>query len=398
MANQNGNIEYVAQNGFSLHPEFHDFMETAVIAGSDISSAEFWQVFTNTLSVAKNKTSTLSCGHQIDVAPVAVPIGDTSLNFNAINTRWGSLYETLYSENVIPHCAGLKPGNGRNQARRDRVINCTKDFLDSTFPLREGSHRDATSYMVYCQNLLIILADGTTTGLQNPEQFTGKNGPTNDPESILLSHSGMHAEIIFDRNGTAGKHDLANIDDIQLEAANHTQLDLSASSVTEKCSTYQQWLQLVEAGLHDKSFTGNDGSALDLNHNNWAIKLSDQSDHCDLVYDQQGEPVAIATVDALTAALIYAHSHKGCAHLSIYVTDNNAGVDEELFTQMGKLLAMSQPGARVKGNCIKVLPAAADNVTQARTMSPTECVPGPDSVVISAMTSHGYDVTQAVNS
>lgn len=397
MANPTAKTEYVKQNGFLLHPEFHRFMDTAVVAASGVSSAEFWRVFTETLDTAKNKTSTLSCGHQIDVAQTAVPIGDSSLTFNAINTRWGSLYETLYSENVIPHCAGLKPGNGDNHARRDRVINCTKDFLDSSFPLREGSHRDAVSYMVYCQNLLVILADGTTTGLQKPKQFVGKNGPTNEPESILLNQNGMHAEIIFDSNGQTGRQDLANIDDIQLEAASHTQLDFSASSVTDKCSIYAKWMQLVEAGLHDKTFTGNDGSPLDLDHNNWAVKLSDQDDNCELIFDQSGESVATATVDALTAALIYSNGHQGLAALSMYVTDNDAGIDEDLFTEMGNLLAISRPGACKSGNCIKVLPAAADNLRQARTMSPTECVQGPDHVVINAMTSHGYDVTHAVN-
>lgn len=129
-------------------------------------------------------------------------------------THWNSLYETLYHDGFIPHTTGLKPGAQLNRARLDRVAQCSKDFLDKNYPLREGSHREAVSYMVYFQNLLVILADGSTTGLQHPKQFVGKNGPTNEPESIMLDHDGMLIEIQFNANGKYGEHDLANIEDV----------------------------------------------------------------------------------------------------------------------------------------------------------------------------------------
>jgi len=147
-----------------------------------------------------------------DVAGEGNPM--SSDNTTEVDGTWYSLYETLYHDGFIPHTTGLKPGTQLNRARLDRVAKCSKDFLDKNYPLKEGSHREAVSYMVYFQNLLVILADGSTTGLQHPKQFVGKNGPTNEPESIMLDDDGMLIEIQFNANGKYGEHDLANIEDV----------------------------------------------------------------------------------------------------------------------------------------------------------------------------------------
>jgi len=151
-------------------------------------------------------------GAPVDGNTVSNDSPSTSAASNS--TLWCSLYETLYHDGFIPHTTGLKPGTQLNRARLDRVAKCSKDFLDNNYPLKEGSHHEAVSYMVYFQNLLVILADGSTTGLQHPKQFVGKNGPTNEPESIMLDHDGMLIEIQFNANGKYGEHDLANIEDV----------------------------------------------------------------------------------------------------------------------------------------------------------------------------------------
>jgi len=393
MANQE--FSFIKRNGFSVHPEFHKFMESNVVPATSMESDEFWQAFTDTLNSGADLPP-FYCGHQVCESQLEVSLGDASLTLNAINSRWGSLYDTLYQNNIIPHCAGLKPGNGDNHARRDRVISCAKDFLDRTFPLREGSHRDAVSYMVYYQNLLVILADGTTTGLDTPIQFVGKNGPTNEPESILLKHRGIHAEVIFDRNGKVGEHDLANIDDIQLEAADHTLLNFSAASVSEKCSTYQRWIKLVANGCNERTFTGSDGNVLALDQSNWAIKLSEQHPNCQLVIDPQGNSVSNACLDALTAALIYSIGQHRAHPLNMYVTDNSVGINDRLFTHLGQFLANARKDASDNSTHIKVSPTSADSLPQSKIKSTKECVPSLDNVVINAMASHGYDVAQAL--
>lgn len=85
---------------------------------------------------------------------------------------------------------------GMNQAFKtsatwDQAIN----FLDHSFPLAEGSHRTAASYLVYFDHLLVIQADGTSTGLTNPAQFIEAGGNEEAPRSILLEHNGIQVEI-----------------------------------------------------------------------------------------------------------------------------------------------------------------------------------------------------------
>ena len=393
---------YTRQNGYSISTEFHQFMNDSVIPSTKLGTEEFWTVFTTALDTANNNPGsqcTHTCGNnQIQKAELEVSLGDTSLTMNAINSRWGSLYDALYTESLIPHTAGLKPGNGANVARRDRVINCAKDFLDKTFPLTEGSHRDAVSYMVYFQNLLVILADGSTTGLQKPRQFVGKNGPTNEPESILLKHSGMHAEIIFDHNGKVGEHDLANIDDIQLEAASHTLFKFTAGSVAEKCAGYQNWFDLLQGNLPEKTFSDKDGEMFVVNQNNWSIKLSDNTNACQLVLDQHGEPVSEALVDALTAALIYSNGQHGMAHLNMYIPNGTIGISDSLIAELGTMLAVSRkaacalPVTSKVDTPIKVLAASADSLAQTIEAPDLAYFPTPQTAVIGALESHGYDV------
>lgn len=129
-----------------------------------------------------------------------------------------SLYDSLYHDDLIPHTAGLKPGSRINPARQDRVVRFGREYLDTAFPLKDGSHRDAVSYMVYFQNLLVILADGSTTGLQMPKQYQGKDGPADAPDSIYLSDNDLKVEISFDQCGSKGAIDLASIEDIQIVA------------------------------------------------------------------------------------------------------------------------------------------------------------------------------------
>ncbi len=400
MANQQK--AYTKQNGYSVNTEFHQFITESVIPSTNLDTEAFWTAFTTALDTADSDPTsecTNTCGsNRIHNAELEVSLGNASLTMNAINSRWGSLYDALYTESLIPHTAGLKPGNGTNVARRDRVVNCAKDFLDKTFPLTEGSHRDAVSYMVYFQNLLVILADGSTTGLQKPRQFVGKNGPTNEPESILLKHSGMHAEIIFDHNGKVGEHDLANIDDIQLEAASHMLFKFTAGSVTEKCETYQNWLELVKGDLHEKTFSAKDGEMFAVNQNNWSIKLSDNDNACQLVLNQNGEPVSEAIVDALTAALIYSNDQQGVAQLNMYIPNGATGISDSLIAELGTLLAVSRKAACAmpvasKNNApIKVLAASADSLARSIEAPDLTYFPTPETAVIGALESHGFDV------
>lgn len=400
-----GNImttsNYQQFNGFSIAEDFHRFIESAVIPATALDSASFWNIFTDVLLHVRADQSP-TCDTSVSLsndANVSVPVRDCSQPDNAA-TPWGSLYEALYNDSFIPHTSGLKPGTGLNAARRERVVSCAKDFLDKTFPLTEGSHRDAVSYMVYFQNLLIILADGTTTGLKQPRQFTGKNGPADDPDSIILEHNGSHTEIMFDRNGRTGATDLACIEDIQLEAANHTVFDFDADSISQKCDVYKTWLQIVKR-RPTRTFSNRDGQQSSIEHKNWAITSSASvkplNNQCAVVLNEAGTSVPEAAIDMLTAAIINSACGEKSKQLNLFFPHTATGITDGFIAKLRELLSGSSLNPATD-TVIKVLAASADNPARSnkRTGGDFLRAPDPFTATIGTMQSHGYGVMQAI--
>jgi len=192
---------------------------------------------------------------------LVVPVDNGRFVLNAANARWGSLYDALYGSDVIPHETGLKPGKGYNPARGRAVIAYVRKFLDETFPLNHGSHKDVTSYGLYYQHMVAYFADGSCTGLANPAQFVAFSGRQDCPDAIILKNNGLHAEIIINRAGTIGFDDLAGVDDVHLEAALTTIIDfedsVSAVDPADKIAAYKNWLGLIQGDLQ-ASFMKND--------------------------------------------------------------------------------------------------------------------------------------------
>lgn len=141
-----------------------------------------------------------------------------------------------------------------NQQHVRQVMDYSKGFLDKTFPLARGSHKDVASYVVYYQQLLAFFHDGSTCGLADGSQFVGLIGHRETPEAILLQHAGRHVEIILNRRGPQGSEDSAGIDDIQLQTSE------------PECS----WFSLISGrqiscrSKAEKSFTAKDGQPYQL--------------------------------------------------------------------------------------------------------------------------------------
>jgi malate synthase len=251
--------------------------------------------------------------HSVDDQPQQTLPALQTANGSRHGIHWGSLYSALYHEDAIPHCAGLRAGEKVNPARTRRVTSSVKDFLDIAFPLTDGSHHDVTSYMVYFQNLMMILADGSTAGLQNPSQFVAKIGPRDNPESILLLQNGLHVELAFDSCGAIGRSDLANINDVQIEIVKSTRSDLEAESVSAKLNQYRALMETAFSGTHTESpllnsdsaeFTGKCGDRYNVSTSGHIVYIDGAPFERTMIADGSGKPIPSLLVDTLIASLI----------------------------------------------------------------------------------------------
>lgn len=195
---------------------------------------------------------------------LVVPIMNARFALNAVNARWGSLYDALYGNDVISESNGAGKGGSYNPVRGQKVIEYGRDFLDASVPLVSGSHHQAVDYKVTKQSLVITLKDGTATSLKNPEQFTGFQIVDESLVCILLKNNGLHIEIQLDSNHVIGREDAAGVKDIVLESALTTIMDcedsVAAVDAEDKVLAYKNWLGLIvgdlEETIHrgDKSF------------------------------------------------------------------------------------------------------------------------------------------------
>lgn len=106
-----------------------------------------------------------------------------------------------------------------NRAQAIEITAAGRDLLDAAFPLAGASHRDAATYLIYFQHLLVILENGESCGLENPAQLIGFNGSAYEPESIQLRNGELQIELQLCKHGARGSADPANIEDIVIESA-----------------------------------------------------------------------------------------------------------------------------------------------------------------------------------
>ena len=215
---------------------------------------------------------------------LVVPVLNARFALNAANARWGSLYDALYGTDVISEDDGAEKGTGYNPVRGDKVIAYARKFLDDATPLASGGWTDITGLKIDDGQLLATLGDGFAVGLADPDQFVGHTGGVESPSSVLLSHHGLHVEILIDPNSPIGSTDAAGIKDVVLESAVTTIMDfedsVAAVDADDKVLGYRNWLGLNRGDLseqvskggktftrtlaNDREFTTPDGGTLTL--------------------------------------------------------------------------------------------------------------------------------------
>ena len=268
---------------------------------------------------------------------LVVPIMNARFALNAVNARWGSLYDALYGNDVISEQGGAEKVGAYNPLRGQKVIDYGRDFLDDAVPLTSGSHHGATAYQVLNQQLAVSLEDGTVAQLADPEQFVGYLGSTERPASILLKNNNLHIEIQVDSSHQVGATDRAGVKDIVLEAALTTIMDcedsVAAVDAEDKALAYSNWLGLNKGTLEetvtrgDKSFVRSmnpdrdylaaDGSKLSLNGR--SLMFVRNVGHLmtnPAILDAQGNEVPEGIMDGVITSLISLHDLKRLGRLS----------------------------------------------------------------------------------
>ena len=187
---------------------------------------------------------------------LVVPLLNARFALNAVNARWGSLYDALYGTDAIDRTGELAPGASFNPRRGATVIARGRELLDQVAPLAGGSHADAAAYTVEGGRLQVSLTDGATATLADESVFAGYRGEPAAPTAILLRHNGLHVEIQIDRAGSIGATDAAGVQDLLVESALTTIMDLedsvAAVDADDKALGYRNWRGLMDGTLTEE--------------------------------------------------------------------------------------------------------------------------------------------------
>jgi len=296
---------YMSVGNLSIHADLLEFVNEQLLAGTSISSQDFWQGFDEAVHKLAPKNKALlahraelqakidnylienrdngidgdayqaflkEIGYiveegadfsintsQVDdeIATIAgpqlvVPVMNARYALNAANARWGSLYDALYGTDAISEDEGAEKQAQYNPVRGQKVIEAARAFLTQSAPLSHGTWADATGFTVIDGTLVIAQGD-LKTYLNDASQFKGYRGDASAPTAILLCGNNLHIEIAIDSQGAIGSADKAYINDVLLESAISTIMDcedsVAAVDAEDKVLAYGNWLGLMKGDL-----------------------------------------------------------------------------------------------------------------------------------------------------
>ena len=296
---------------------------------------------------------------------LVVPITNARYALNAVNARWGSLYDCLYGTDAM----GTTPPKGAyDRGHGARVVARARVFLDEAFPLVGASHADVRRYHVQDGALLV---DGCP--LVDPSKFVGYRGNPKAPDAVLLRNNGLHVELIFDRAHFIGCRDQALLADVQIESAVSAIMDCEDSvacvDAEDKVLAYSNWLGLMKGDLSigfdkggktvtrrmaaDRHYTAPDGSDLTLKGRAlmWVRNVGHLMTN-PAILDADGHDIPEGLMDAMITTMIGMHDLKrdsgNSVHGSIYIVKPKMHGPEEvafaddIFNRVEAVLGLPQ--------------------------------------------------------
>ncbi len=310
---------------------------------------------------------------------LVVPLDNARYVLNAVNARWGSLYDASYSTDTISQANGCKKIKKYNPIRGDRVILRGRNLLDRHFALERDTHKHITQYFIKNNQLSVRFGDGSETTLLKPQQFVGYTGNPENPESILLCHHNLHLEVKLGDGLFIGRSDHAKIYDIHLESAVTAIMDCedSVASVDteDKLKVYRNWLGLMKGSLvrtvekedqiikramePDKEFIGPDGKPV-IKKGRSLMLVRNVGSHLytDMVLID-GKQVPESIVDLMVTSLCAIHDLKGTSKRpnslkgSVYIVKPKMHGPEEVAFANG-LFARAEEALKLPANTLKM--------------------------------------------
>jgi malate synthase len=255
---------------------------------------------------------------------LVVPVTNARYALNAVNARWGSLYDAYYGTDAL---GSPPPAGPYDPARGAEVIRAATSFLDDVVPLAGVSHGAVTAYRVV-DGSLVADGDGGPVPLAEPPLFTGHLGAAGSPDSVFLRHHGLLIELVVDRSHHVGADHPAGVADVRLESALTAIIDCEDSVATvdgeDKAAAYRNWLGLMRGDLTasfakggtvvdrsiepDRTIVGADGSPVSVRSR--ALLLVRNVGHLmstPAVLDADGDEIPEGLLDALFTTLCALH-------------------------------------------------------------------------------------------
>ena len=278
--------KYVQKFGLKVDVKLNEFLINSILPGLKITEEMFWKHFANTVKILGPKNRKLleirqDFQNQIDswhiknrnldynlekfkeflkeinyiipeggeftvdtenvdpeIASIAgpqlvVPVTNARYALNAVNARWGSLYDALYGTDMIDE---KNEETGYSRERGSKVVALSKKYLDEIFSLKS----------LKWENVKDI--ETVKLSLIKSEQYVGRNN-----SGILLKNNNLHVKILINKKDPIGALDSAGISDVLLESAISVIMDCEDSVATvdvdDKILAYSNWLGLMKGNL-----------------------------------------------------------------------------------------------------------------------------------------------------
>jgi len=278
--------KYVQKFGLKVDVKLNEFLINSILPGLKITEEMFWKHFAKTVEILGPKNRKLleirqDFQNQIDawhiknrnldynlekfkeflkeinyiipeggeftvdtenvdpeIASIAgpqlvVPVTNARYALNAVNARWGSLYDALYGTDMIDE---KNEEIGYSRERGSKVVALSKKYLDEIFSLKN----------LKWENVKDI--ESVKLSLIKSEQYVGRNN-----SGILLKNNNLHVKILINKKDPIGALDPAGISDVLLESAISVIMDCEDSVATvdvdDKILAYSNWLGLMKGNL-----------------------------------------------------------------------------------------------------------------------------------------------------